>query len=487
MATALQPDLDSSEELGAGTKTYPAGGGASPLAPPSYLSKYAGQIEGVTAKDQAAADEYQSKAGPRVAKLENALDAPLPTPPDQQKIKPPPDPATYQKDAKEFASAMAVLGAVAGRFTRRAGNASLNAFSAAIKGFQTGNLQAYEQATKQWQEATEQTISNNKLVLDKYKEVLENRKLNIDDQMASIQLLASEYHDKMTFDAAAAKNYTLVAQIYEKNQMYTDKVQAAKDKLDAKHGEQTQKNEANAKWLASPQGQAFIAQLPPEEQLKYKGFIEQYGTGTPRSAPAMALKQFIQERVNATGHPPSSAEITQFAATFTGDVAALRAAGGRAGQIEVSAKEAAGTFRLAREASDNLPRGTFVPITRLVQMGQQATSNPAYRRFMAANESAVTAYGATMSRNGVNTVAAQERAHSVLDTADSQQAYNAGLDQLQQEVDVVEQAPAQARDSLIKGFFGAGGAPSPASGPPGGSQPAASGTTSSGVQWSVHP
>jgi hypothetical protein len=299
-------------------------GGTSPLAPPPYLAKYGKQIEGVIAEDRAAFDEYQKKAAPAQERLAHTLESPLPKPPDQQPVKPPPDPATYRQDAMQFASAMAVLGAVAGRFTRRAGNASLNAFSAAINGWNKGNVEAYEQATKQWEEATKQTIDNNKMVLDKYKEVLENRKLNIDEQMASIQLLASQYHDKMTFDAAAAKNYTLVASIYEKNQKYTDKVQATADKLREKHAEQDEKNKANAKWLASPPGQAYIAQLPPEEQVKYRGFIEQYGSGTPRSAPAMALKQFIKEETERLGHLPSPEAITQFAAHYGSEVKATR-------------------------------------------------------------------------------------------------------------------------------------------------------------------
>jgi hypothetical protein len=431
--------------------------GAPAMAPPSYLSKYSSQMEDLQAQDQQAFDKEQSSLAPRYDALSKSLSGGIPKPPDQQKVEPPPDPASYRKDAQSFASAMAVLGAVAGRFTRHAGNASLNAFAAAIKGWQTGNLQAYEQETKKWQEATEQTVKNNQMVLEKYKQVLENRKLNIDEQMANIQLIASQYHDKMTFDAAAAKNYTLVAQIYEKNQQYTDKVQTAAQKLQAEKDKQDATNHSNVKWLASPQGQAYVSTLPPEEQVKYRGFIEQYGQGA-NPATVHEVASLIGEGKMAplTGFALRSpfgqavmadvgARYPNYAGTeYATQSSAARAVGSRAGQITVSSVEADKTFDLARQASAAFPRGQFVPLNRIYQMGEQAKSNPQYRQFMAANEAAVTAYGATMSRSGVNTVAAQQRAHQVLDTADSQEAYTAGLDQLQKEVNAVRDAPGQA-------------------------------------------
>ena len=435
----------------------PSAPGASALAPPAYLSKYAGQIEGLGQKEQSDFEDYEQKSAPAYARLERTLESGQPKPPNETPIKPPPKPEDFQKDALGFASAMAVLGAVAGKFTRNPGNAALNAFAGAIKGWQQGNLQAYQQKTEEWKEAADQTVKNNEMLLDKYKMVLEDRKMNIDEQMASIQLIASQYHDKMTFDAAAAQNYTLVASIYDKNQQYTDKVKAATDKLYQKHLDQDEKNHTNAKWLASPEGQAWISTLPTGEQAKYNGFVQQYGQGVdPSSVHEVAALIGTGKMAPLSGFALRSpwgqavmADVGQrfpgYQGTeFVGHSSLARAVGQRGGQITTSAVEADKTFNLARQASADFPRGQFVPLNRLRQLGAQATSNPQYRKFMDANESAITAYAATMSRSGVNTVAAQSRAHAMLDTADSQEAYNAGLDQLQAEVDAVRTAPGEA-------------------------------------------
>jgi hypothetical protein len=302
----------------------PANPGKPVPAQPSPLDKYGSQMEGLQKQDQAAFDQEQSALAPRYSALNSSLAAGNPRPPDQQKLEAPPNPEDYKKNSMAFASAMAVLGAVASKWTRNAGNASLNAFAGALNGWQSGNMQAYEDAAKQWEQATKQTIDNNKMVMDKYKEVLENHKQNIDEQMAGIQLVATQFHDKMMFDAAAAKNYTLVASIYEKNQQYTEKAATAAAKLQETKAAQDQKNEANAKWLASPPGQQWIGQQPPEDQLKYNAFVQQYGSGQPRSAPAMALKAFTQEYTEKNGHPPSAQEVTDFAANYGGEVKATR-------------------------------------------------------------------------------------------------------------------------------------------------------------------
>ena len=57
---------------------------------------------------------------------------------EQQKPPPAPDAKEYRKHALAFASAFAVLGAVAGRFARVPGGAALSAFSGAMNGWQQG-------------------------------------------------------------------------------------------------------------------------------------------------------------------------------------------------------------------------------------------------------------------------------------------------------------------------------------------------------------
>lgn len=406
------------------------------------------------------------------------------------------DPQRYQQQALGFVGAMAALGALSSAFTRRSGNASLQAFAGALKGWQTGNLQAYKQKSDEWAQATEQTLANNKVVLDKYKTVLEAKNLDLDEKRSALQLIAAQYQDKLAYNAIAAGNYGMFAALYDKSAAAQDKTVESFLKLNGDKYHETEQYKGRAEVLESPQGQAVLQGLRPEAQLPLQALIKTYGSGAPqmaggggpqgsgarnqvfadwkadyiakngrppspeeekrelqsltpvRSLQGLALQRFLDENPKAT-----SAQVVEFAATMQGDIAAIRAAGNRAGQIAVSADEADSTFTLARNASNAFPRYQWMPLNSIYQRWQEASGNPKARKFVAANESAVTAYGATMSRNGANTVAAQQRAHTVLDTADSQQAYAAGLDQLQKEVDAVRKAPARARKDLINSLF----------------------------------
>jgi len=205
--------------------------GQPPAAAPPILPQYSEQIRGLQATqkaDEAAMAQRSAAMMKPMSALSSINATPMPQPPaQQQKPQPAPDAKEYRKNAMAFASAMAVLGAVAGRFTRAPGGAALSAFAGALNGWQTGNLEAYETAAKKWEQDSKTALDNNRQVMEKYKLALENRKMNIDEQMSQIQLISAQYHDQIMYDAAAAKNYTLVAQVYEKNFEYTQKAQDA--------------------------------------------------------------------------------------------------------------------------------------------------------------------------------------------------------------------------------------------------------------------
>lgn len=323
MATALQPDLDTSEEMGAGSKTYPGGAAPPPAGAPALSSpmarEYMPKIESMDQQlqaDYAAKDQAES---PFRQKIMQMLQSPEQAQAHLQKVKEEPKPEDYQKNAKAFVGAMAVLGAIAGRGTRNAGNAALNAFTGAITGWKEGNAQNYENATKQWEEETKKTLENNKTELEQYKEIMQSKKANIDQMMAAMELAGAQYQNKIIMDAAAAKNYTLAFSAVDKMENAYQKTQTAFDKQKELKAKQDEKNHTNAKWLASPEGQSWVSQQPPGEQAKYKAFVEQFGQGTPRSAPAMALRKFIQENPDATPE-----QITQFASHYGAEVKATR-------------------------------------------------------------------------------------------------------------------------------------------------------------------
>ena len=417
---------------------------------------------------------------------------PMPQQPTQQQLGPAPDANDYQHNSMQFASAMAVLGAVASKFTRTSGTAALSAFAGALKGWQSGNLQAYEESAKKWEQDTKATIENNRQIMDKYKAALENRKMNIDEQMSQIQLVSAQYHDKMMYDAATSKNYTLVAQIYEKNYEYTQKASDAATKLQEKRDEQKQKNEQSAQYWLSPEGQTKFAQLPPPQQAAVKQLIDIYSSKAvkggqsgqlvakenaeradrgeapmtaseeisfiqsvhpPRSAPAMAVEAFKKDFQAKNGRPPNGEEITKFAANYSGEQSYGRTAGSQGARVENATNEVEQLLPQAIEASHNLPRGQFVPITKILQMGEAAKSDPKYNDFLMANFSLAKAYGRAMNPQGMPRVTEEKEAEAmgILSTANSQQAYDVQARRLWKEVQASKTATAKTAQGRTPG------------------------------------
>lgn len=490
----MSPNLDDANADFSPTAAPAPSAAESPLAPKSSaaLERFERQMGGLQERETKDFDQYNKDVAPRRAALNRTLDQPMPAPPQQEKIEPPPNPEDSKKNIMAFAAAMAVLGAVSSRFVRNVGTASLDAFAGSIKGWQEGNLQAYEQKAQEWKQATDKTIANNKMVQEKYKQVLENHKLNIDNQMAAIQTIAAEYHDKMTFDAAAAKNYTLVAQIYEKNAQFTAKAEAASDKIWEQHEKEFNKNVNKAGYLQSPAGQQaleeHIQSLPPEQQtaerLKYKGFAEVYGAkpmtqetarriaeqviagdttarqnigrGVQSATDLRLINEQITQVANERGL--TGADLARAQAEFQGQKAAERTLGTYGAKLSQASNAVDFFADQALDASKKLPRGSFVPANRAIQAYQSNTSDPSLYDLGFALMSLVNAYARAINPQGVPRIQDKEHATQFLSTATSPEALERVIARLKLETEAERQATEKTKQEM-RGGPGASAAP----------------------------
>jgi hypothetical protein len=397
----------------------------------------------------------------------------IPKQPTQLDVSKAPDQRDYQKGSMEFAQAMALVGAFTSAFVRRPGGASLDAFAGAIKGWQTGNQQAYENSMKQWEQNTKATIENNRTVLNEYKLALENRQLNIDGMMAQIKLTAAKYQDKLMYDAASSGNYTLVGRIYDMQQKALGNVQKASDVIGERFATQTNANKELAqKWspyvnqldtLVNPQtGQPFseaekaaIRQLvetygpdiyggskgktltPAQEALRR--YIKEHPNATseeiqkfnaqsrpPRSAAAMSLSKFLEENPEATAE-----DIQNFQARQVGKSAEERTGANVAANIDLIMRNAHAAIPMAIAASEKVPRTTWVPINRLVQTADANISDPALKEFKLANLQLAELWARAMNPRGVMRESDRELALGILSTADSPETYKRVVQQLE--------------------------------------------------------
>jgi hypothetical protein len=448
----------------------PAPAGASPLAQPSPLAELGAPP--------------QPTPPPQLPKVNYP---PMPQQPQfQQNKDPPPDAKDYQKGAMDFAGAMAVLGAVAGRFTRAPGGAGLAAFGAALKGWQTGNLQAYENAAKEWEQHTKQALDNNKMLMEKYKLALEDRKMNIDEQMSKIQEIATQYHHQMMYDAAAAKNYTMVAQIYEKNVQYTEKAKEAAAKLQEKRESDTAKAEQSGAYWMSPQGTYRLEQpsrdpsipyqqngpLTDAEKLKVKGLIELYGQKqVGKSAIANDRKQFIDEFTSENGRPPTNKEITAWEGERSGTIAEGGAIGRRAGNISIAVQEAHDTVpnvMAAAEKSAGRGTATWNKIENKWNV-EKGDENFAY--YVQQLNSLINVYGRVISGGGKGTVSDLEHAREMLNPNMPLSAVKGSLRGFTTEIDIAEKAPEKVRARIRGGQQTEGGSPTAAEPPANSAEP----------------
>ncbi len=144
----------------------------------------------------------------------------------------------------------------------------------------------------------------------------------------------------------------------------------------------------------------------------------------------------------------TGADLAAAKADFMGQQAGARTAGVRGANVDMAIEEARRTFPIAIAASDALPRGSFVPWNKAVQMVQADTSSPELAKFVTANQAVITAYSQAMSRTGANSVHAQSHAENLLSTVTSPEAYRAVLEQMETEMAAAKAAPESVRQSI---------------------------------------
>ena len=150
----------------------------------------------------------------------------------------------------------------------------------------------------------------------------------------------------------------------------------------------------------------------------------------------------------------SGADIAALNANFSAQSAAARSAAVREANISTAVEEAKGTFPLALHASEQLPRTDFVPINKMIQAWRSGTSTPAQAQFAIAHQGVITAYSQAMSRTGVNTVHAQQRAEDAFSQVQNHPSYQAAIEQLEKEMDIAKRAPETARQMILDRISG---------------------------------
>ena len=410
-----------------------------------------------------------------------------------EKLKEAPKPEDYQKGSMEFASSMALVGAVFGRFSRRGGTAALNAFSGALKGWHEGNMEAYGNAQKEWEANTKATLANNQMEIEKYREIIENKKLNIDQMSAALTIAAQPFQNKLMFDYAQEKNINGALNLYDKMTSIQERATGATDTLigfnsqskeQVKSAVDTYNQHPELFFGQPPQKQAAIrmaaerwglkindqapgaSTMPPAgmtpqqfdinaDLYRKTGQLPQLGWGTEMNQAKLAVINHATEReANQVPIDPAAERLAAERASYQGDISGARSVGVYGANIEAQSNLAKNAIPAALAASQALPRGTFVPVNQAIQLAQQKTSDPAVRDFAVKNLQLAELWAKAMNPRGIMRESDRQLALDQLSIAQSPESYRTAVKALWQNVEREKESIAATRREMGGGQGG---------------------------------
>lgn len=383
---------------------------------------------------------------------------PHPAQPKLGDIPQPPDtkPLNVFKEAQAPLIFATVFGAA---MMKNHGMGAMAAATGFLEGWQKGDQERMDRERQKWNDSVDAIIKENGVQKERYDMVLNDTRLSQADKMAKISAISASINDSVVKNSMAVGNYDFGVSAIEKRD-------AAAQKL--------YESQLRAGVVPGQEGPGVIS----DEAMKFmvtqylttgdKSVLTNIGRGGQSARNVARFRNMIPEVAQSLGMKPE--DVSAKTADFAAYQAATRAAAVRGAQIGVAATELTQFAGPALAASERVPRGQWVPINKLQQNVKRMESDPDLREFSNRNAGLITAYAQVISRTGVPTVRAQNRAEDLLNTAESPEAYQRAVDTLINEADLAEKAPDIVRERLRGKFIGGGGgaatsAPAPPNGP----------------------
>jgi len=205
-----------------------------------------------------------------------------------------------------------------------------------------------------------------------------------------------------------------------------------------------------------------------------KSVLANLGRGAQGAENVTALRN---EAVNyALAHNIDPRKAMDAAAEYMGQQAGERTLGTQEANAMTAGTEASNALLIGRGANAALPRGNFVPVNQAVQAWQSGNSDPRLAKFGQAMATIANTYARAVNPKGLPHEAVVSDTLKRLSSAQGPEALNAILDVMQQEIDLAEKSPNQARE-IIKENRAMRNGDKP-------EKPSA-GVTSSGLKWSI--
>lgn len=372
-----------------------------------------------------------------------------PKPPQQQA---PPTNGIDFNNASMWLMGATVLGAIAGSLTRRHVTNSMAAFTGALQGLKEGNQLKFEQQTKVWEEQNKLAAQQYQYARDAYNDILNNKKFDITTKSYMVEQLALQIKDEQMQQAAATRDIVTMTGLMEARQREYDKSRQA---FIGTMRQMEQMKETKRHHLAQ-EGEPLTPEARRMVGDQLKAGDTSGLTGLGRGAQGQKEVAGIRNTLAAEG--TKGEDLAKAKAAFGGEQSYQKTTGSMAGRVETATDELENAVPLALQASNDFPRGHFVPVNQIKIMIAKGTSNEKYNEFLLRNNAVAKAYGRAINPQGVPRVSemAEAKAEGILSMATSPQAYQAQLRSLMLEASSSKRAVTKAR----------GGVSEPAAPPP---------------------
>jgi hypothetical protein len=132
-------------------------------------------------------------------------------------------------------------------------------------------------------------------------------------------------------------------------------------------------------------------------------------------------------------------------------------------KIDQFGESTMGALDNVQKNSENVPRGNWMPLNQMQQMGEKIASNPQLAAFNSSIETAVNEYARATTMVGNNTDTSKAHAYAMLNQAQSPEAMRAVLDNLRFEIRNLQNVSRIHRGlDPLPNSFGAQGSPAQA-------------------------
>jgi hypothetical protein len=354
----------------------------------------------------------------------------------------------YDDPMKAFGSPAVILATLGSLFTRHPLKVAFDSAAAAIDGYHKGDKEKAELEQKNWQEATEAAINQNKTELEKYQAAWKETEHNVNERFAKMHAIAAGVKDEVMLSGLKTGNLDLIWKTLEQRQTAMDKLvqfqTQEKDRQERLKQQQEmidiRRQQANT--ARQNQEQSFLS----DESLKMRaqqyvvagdeGVRRGLGGGVSGRVNLARLDDMIAQTQKEMG--VDAKEQAKRIAGFIGEKQYQRTAGGYSARVEVASNEVAQMAPLALESSEKLERmgGGFVAVNEAQQAWMRGTSNLALTEFATNNFALKNAYVRAMNPTGVPRVQERAEAHAegLFKTATSQEAYRKMVETMLREV-----------------------------------------------------